>query len=356
MRIRSIAILSLVLGVVVRAAIPTSLQQFTSPTLATLYPNYTSGSFWQMLRPVPYRERLPSSTILDSSVVAIPSSFRESSVSVFSAESTSMMLSRANPTNFRRVIPPTLSERPKVSQDLMLQPPRSVLLPDNRQKALSVIPETSATLSYHPAPATTGHAVSALVHTSVPGVVKECASVVLAAMNRDLQDIFDALDALVQAISRQTQIILTQATTFVEQSAMHLEKTAESFEAVKETLHARHQRARKRAKEIKERGTKWFYDASEVITTRAQFSKGVAREMAEGFAHRARRARGKAKEMAAEIQDFLNEHDGLEALGTGAWDIHTRDWDEWVKRVREQGKKRESCKPSKRKPKSAILC
>ncbi|KAH0833304.1 hypothetical protein J3R83DRAFT_12369 [Lanmaoa asiatica] len=348
-----IAILSLVLGIVVRITIPISLQQFTSPALPILNSSYTSYSFWQMLRPAPYRERLPPPTAPDSSVVAISSSFRELSLSVFSAESTSMTLSRANPTSFRRVIPSALSERSKFSKDLMLQPPHSVLLPNNRPNAFSVIPETSPTISYLPGPATTGHAVSALVHTSIPGVVKECASVAHAIVNQDMQDIFDALDALVQAISRQTQIILTQATTFIEQSVMRLEKSAESFETIKETLHARNERARKRAKEIKERGTKWLYDASEAITTRAQFSKGMVREMAEGVTHRAQRARGKAKEMAAEIHDFLNEHDRVEAFAIGAWDTHTKHWDEWVKSVRKQGNKG---KPCKRKLKSAIFC
>lgn len=267
-----------------------------------------------------------------------------------------MTLSHANPTNLRRVIPSTLSERSKFSKDLMLQPPYSVLPPDNRPKALSVVPETSPTTSYHPGPVTTGHSVSALVHTSVPGVVKECATVALALINQDMQDIFDALDALVQAISRQTRIILKQATTFMEHSAMHFEKSVESFETIKETLHARNEHARKRAREIKERGTKWLYDASEVVTASAQFSKGMAREMAEGLAHRAQRARGKAKEMAVEIQDFLNEHDGMEALGTGAWYAQTKHWEEWVEMVRKKGKKGMSCKPSKRKLKSAVFC
>lgn len=262
-----------------------------------------------------------------------------------------MTLSRANPTDFRRVMPPMLSERPKFSKDLMLQPPCSVLAPENRPKALSVIPETSPSRSYHSGPDPTGHAVSTLRHASVPGVVKECASVVFAIMNQDMQDIFDALDALVQAISRQTQMILTQATTFIEQSVMYLEKSVESFEIVKETLQVHNERARKRAKEIKEKGTKWLYDASEVVATSARFSKGMAQELAEGLAHRAQRARGKAKEMAMEIQDFLNEQDGVEALGIDAWDSHTKHWDEWVKMVRKQGKK--SCK---RRPKSSIFC
>jgi len=267
-----------------------------------------------------------------------------------------MTLSYANPTNLRRVIPSTLSERSKFSKDLMLQPPRSLLPPDNRPKALSVVPETSPTTSYHPGPVTTGHAVSALVHTSVPSVVKECATVAFAMVNQDMQDIFDALDALAQAICRQTQIILEQATTFIEQSAIHLERSVESFETIKETLHARNEHARKRAREIKERGTKWLYDASEVVAASAQLSQGMVREMAEGLASRAQRARGKAKEMAAEIQDFLNEHDGVEALGSGAWYTHTKHWDEWVERVRKQGTKGMSCKPSKRKLKSAVLC
>jgi len=278
-----------------------------------------------------------------------PSVFKEHSLTVFSSESTSITLSRVNPADFRRVVSSTLSEHLMMSKDLMLQPLHSVLVPDNRPKALSVISETSPTTRYHPGSATTGQSVSDLVPTSVPGgVVKESAPIVLGVMNQDMQEIFDALDALVQAISRQTQIILKQATTFVEQSAMQLKSVelfgVESFEAMKETLNTHNERARKRAKEIREMGTKWLYDASEVITTRAQFSKDVAREVAGNLAHRAHRARGKAKEVAAEIEDFVNEYDGLEPL---AWDMHAKHWSEWAERIM-QGKTGKRCKSSRR--------
>lgn len=345
-----IAILSLVLGVLVRAAIPVSLQQFTSPTLGTLNLSSTSGLFWQFLRPAPYRERLPSTT-LDSSLVVIPSPLKDSSLSVFSAESTSMVLSHANPTYFRRVAPSTPSGH---SKDLMLQPPSSVLPLDNRPKALSVIPQSSPT-SYHPNSVATEPAVSALVHTSVSGIVRECATLAHSIMNQDMQDIFDALDALVQAISRQTQIILAQATTLIEQSAKHWEKSAESFETIKETFYVHNEHAQKRAKEIRDRGTKWFYDASEVVAASAQFSKGMAWEMAEGLAHRAQRARGRAKEMAAEIQGLLSEHERLEAIGAATWYTHTKYFEEWASKVGQQ-REGKSCKPSKRKLESAVFC
>lgn len=220
-----------------------------------------------------------------------------------------------------------------------------------------MIPETSPTASYHPGPVTTGHAVSALAHTSVSGILKECAIVAYSIVNKDMdmQDILDALDALAQAISRQTQIILTQATTFMEQTAKHWEKSVESFETIKETLHGRNERARKRAKEIREMGTKWLYDASEAVAASAQYSRGVARDMAEGLAHRAQRAKGRAKEVAAEIQDFLSEQERLEVLATDVWYTHTKHWDEWVNRVGKQGQKVKSCKPSKQKLKSAIF-
>jgi len=346
-----IAILSLILGLVVRATLPVSLQQFASPTLPTLSANCTSCSLWQMIRPAPYRERLPASTTQDSSVVVMPSSFKDTSLSIFSAESTSIALSRANPTGFRRVIPPTLSERPRFSKELMLQPSYSVLPTDDRPKALSIIPETSPSMSYPPVPDATAHAVSTLRHVSIPDVIKECASVVLTTINQDMQDIIDALDALVQAISRQTQIIFTQATTFIEQSSMYVEKSVESFETVKGTLRAHNERAKRRAKEIKEKGAKWLSDASEAVTTSARSSTGMARELAEGFTYRAQRARGKAKEMAAELQAILNEPERFEVLGTAAWDSHMKYWDEWMERAIKQEKK--FCT---RKLKSSIFC
>ncbi|KIJ62796.1 hypothetical protein HYDPIDRAFT_135185 [Hydnomerulius pinastri MD-312] len=331
-----IAVLSLVLGVVVRSAISTSTQPIAATVVATTS-NCSSTSIWQLLRPVANREHEAPAATPDNSLIMVPSAFKDFALSVFSAESTSVSLPRANPTGFRRASPSTLSERLKLSKDLILRPSPSVLAPDNRPKALSIITDTSPTIPYHPGPASTGHALSALVHTSIPNIVKEYAPVITAIVNQDVQDILDALDALVQAISRQAQTILTQTTTFIHQSAAHLENSVQSFETVKETFYTHNERAQRRAREMKEQGAKWLYSAGEVLAGHAQSSKAKAKEIGEQLAIRAERARGKAKEMAEEIQEFLHDPEGLEGLGSRAWDLGEKEWRRLHKRAGESG-------------------
>ncbi|KIJ14319.1 hypothetical protein PAXINDRAFT_40919, partial [Paxillus involutus ATCC 200175] len=274
-----IAILSLLLGVVLRPAFLTATQPVTT-TPVTLDSNCTLSSIWQLLRLVAPREYNAPFATPDTPVVVTSSSFKDFALSVFNAESTSLSLPRVNPTSFHRVAPSTLSERLRLSKDLMLQPSLSVLAPDNRPKALSVIPETSPTVSHRSSPAPTGHSVSALVYASIPSVVKEYAPVISAIVNQDVQDILDALDALVQAISRQAQAIVTQANALVQHSAAHLEKSMQSLENIKDTLFTRNEHAQRRAKEMKEQGVKLLYDAREAFSTGARFSQGKAYELA----------------------------------------------------------------------------
>ncbi|KAF9223421.1 hypothetical protein BS17DRAFT_808851 [Gyrodon lividus] len=346
-----IAILSLALGVIVRSASLTATQPITA-TPVTLESNCTPSSIWQLLRPLAARERHVPSATPDTSVSVKPSSFKDFALSIFNAESTSVFLPRANPTGFRRVSPSTLSERLRLSTDLMLRPGPALLAPGDRPKALSVLPETS--VSHRFGPASAGHSVSALIHTSIPSVVKEYAPVISAIVKQDVQDILDALDALVEAIFRQAQVILIHTTALIQRSAAHLDKSMQSFENIKDTFFTRNEHAQRRAKEIKEQGVKWLYEAREAIATGAQISKGKAREMAEELTNRAQRARGKAKEMAEEVQEFLNEPKGLEAFGTRAWDIGAKEWKRWHKRVGE-GKKGKPCKLSKRQLKPTII-
>ncbi|KIK96143.1 hypothetical protein PAXRUDRAFT_826268 [Paxillus rubicundulus Ve08.2h10] len=346
-----IAILSLVLGVVLRPAFFTATQPVTA-TSATLESNCTLSSIWQLLRPVATREYDAPLETPNTPVVVTSSSFKDFALSIFDAESTSLSLPRVNPTSFHRVAPSTLSEHVRLSKDLMLQPSLSVLAPDNRPKALSVIPETSPMVSHRFSTAPTGYYVSALVHTSLPNVVKEYAPVISAIVNQDVQDILDALDALVQAISRHAQAIVSQANALVQHSAAHLERSIQSLENIKDTLFTRNEHAQGRAKEMKEQGVKWLYDAREAFSTSARFSKGKACELAEELANRARRARGKAKEMAGEVPELLNEPEWLEAFGSRAWDMGAKEWKRWHKRVEENGK---PSKLSKRQLKPAIL-
>lgn len=165
-----------------------------------------------------------------------------------------------------------------------------------------------------------------MIRDSTPDILKEYTSI-------DMQVILDALDTLVQAISKQVHTIVAETALLVQRSISHLEMGAEKLEGIKDALYTRNTRAKKRAKQLKERGAKWVFGASEVVTSRAKLAKGTqrkvveeTREFVEGMASR---ARGNAKRMAAEIHGLLQEQ---EKLAFRAWDIGEQQWKHWKRR------------------------
>ncbi|KAH7884718.1 hypothetical protein F5I97DRAFT_1891488 [Phlebopus sp. FC_14] len=328
-----IAILSLLLGIVIRSVLPTS-NRTTLPTPVMTFSNCSSSSIWQLLKPVAYTPDEVRATTRETSVV----SFREFAVSVFSAESTSVSFTRVSPTHFHRTPSSVISERLKFSKDVILRASPSVLAPDHRPKSLSIVRDINPTIPHPPGPASTARALSPLTQTSVFGVVKEYAPVVSAIVNQDMQDIIDALDALVQAISRQAQFIMTQTTALIQQSMTYLEKSMQSFD-IKETFHMRHERARGRAKEIRDQGAKWLHGAGEALTSHTQSSKGVAVAMAKEVASRADQARGMAKQVAEELRGLVHETEGFEELRFRVWDMSSKEWRRWQKRAGKKASK-----------------
>jgi len=346
----SLAVLSLLLGVVIRSTFSAAGRVVTvTPPVVAVPDNCSSTSLWQLLRPGISRQReIPPPPTVQSSSVAMPASLKEFALSIFSAESTSISVPRAHSPNVRRVPPQTLHERLLSSRDLVLRPTFS-LATENQPKAVSVI--STVTQGQHPSPASTPP--SAVIRTSAPDVIKEYAPIIYSEIANDMQAILDALDALVQAISKQVRTVVAETALLVQRSKSHLEMGAEKLEGLKDALYTRNARAKKRAKQLKERGTQWLFDASEVVTSRAKLAKGKqhkvveeTRGFVEGMASRVRRARRNAKRSAKraaeEIQGLLQEQ---EKLAFRAWDMGEQQWkQQWKHWRRHPGN---ACKPKR---------
>ncbi|KAL4063544.1 hypothetical protein V8B97DRAFT_1991191 [Scleroderma yunnanense] len=331
-----LAVLSLLLGAVIRSTFSAPGRVATvTPTVVAIPDNCSSTSLWQLLRPVIDRQRgIPPPPAAEPSSVAAPASLKEFALSIFSVESTSIALPRSQHSpNLRRMPPSTLHERLLSSKDLVLRPTLSVLVPDTQ--AVSVA--STATQGQAPSPTSRiPSSLSAVVHASAPDFVKEYAPIISAAIANDLQIILDALDALVLAISKQVRSVVVETALLVQRSLSHLETSAEKLESIKDALYTRNARAKKRAKQLKERGARWLFEASEIVTNRAKLAKGTQHKVLEetkvfvdGMASRVQRARGNAKKVAEEIHELIQEQ---EKLAIRAWDIGEQQWKHWQRK------------------------
>ncbi|KAG1897741.1 uncharacterized protein F5891DRAFT_1241509 [Suillus fuscotomentosus] len=108
----------------------------------------------------------------------------------------------------------------------------------------------------------------------LPKFVDTHAPAVLAAVNADMQDIIDALDSLVQAISRQAHVMIAQTNALIQYSTVQFEQRAPEFEAIVDAFNARNEHAQHRAKELKDNGAKWLHEAGEALMHRASRARG----------------------------------------------------------------------------------
>jgi hypothetical protein len=96
-----------------------------------------------------------------------------------------------------------------------------------------------------------------------------------------MQDIIDALDSLVQAISRQAHAMIAQTNALIQYSTVQFEQRVPELEAIMDAFNARNEHAQRRAKELKDHGAKWLHEAGEALMNRASRARGKAKEITE---------------------------------------------------------------------------
>lgn len=280
-------VVSLVIGVVVGSTFRVTTSTVVTPTPVTTAVVLATSppSLWELLRPVINHScgSLPAKT--GSTVIPIHSSLKGLALSILNPDSTSLSIAEEIPTSGFRSMS-SLSEKLRFSKDVILHPTSSHAF-DGRTESLSVVPSATSSAPHvediEPTPSSSALTTSTFglrfLGGSLPKVVDAYAPAVLAAVNADVQDIIEALDSLVQAISRQAHAMLAQTNAIIQYSTAHVEHFNQDLEAIRGTLTARHERAQRRAKELKDHGAKWLHDAGEALMNRALRASGKAKEI-----------------------------------------------------------------------------
>jgi hypothetical protein len=303
---------SLVIGVVVGSTFRgTSTVTTSTPVATAVVPVTSNPSLWALLRPVINHsdESLPTNS--EPTAISIHSSLKDLALSVFNPDSASLPISQESSTSGFRGMS-SLSEKLKLSKDVILHPTSSFASLEGRTKSLSVVPSMTSSPHHRdeaePAPSSSVLTTSTLglsfLGDSLPKVLDAYAPAVLAAVNVDVEDIIEALDSLVQAISRQAHVVLAQTNALIQYSAAHAESFTQDLESIKETFTARHEHAQRRARELKDHGAKWLYEAGEALMNRASRASGKAKEIT-----------GDIEQIWAETYTFRETWEGCKTRG-----------------------------------------
>lgn len=292
-----LTMVSLVLGVMVGSAFRGTAPAVTPTPVTTAVASAASTPFlWALLYPVINRshESIPAKT--ESTAISLHSSLKDFALSVFNPDPTSVSIFQETSTSgFRSTS--SFSEKLKLSKDVILRPTSSLMSLEGSTNSLSVVPSMTSSKAHVaeavPTPSSSALTTSTLglsfLQDYLPKFVDTHAPAVLAAVNADMQDIIDALDSLVQAISRQAHVMIAQTNALIQYSTVQFEQRAPEFEAIVDAFHARNEHAQRRAKELKDNGAKWLHEAGEALM------------------HRASRARGKAKEITQDMEQIWVE-------------------------------------------------
>ncbi|KAG1773442.1 hypothetical protein EDD22DRAFT_857595 [Suillus occidentalis] len=269
---------SIVLGVMVGSTFRGTTPAVTPTPVTTAVASAASTPFlWALLHPVINRSHESVSAKTESTAISIHSSLKDFALSVFNPDPTSVSISQET------------SAPLKLSKDVILRPTSSLMSLEGSAKSLSVVPSMTSSKPHVaeavPTPSSSALASSTLglsfLQDYLPKFVDTHAPAVLAAVNADMQDIIDALDSLVQAISRQAHIMIAQTNALIQYSTVQFEQRAPEFEAMMDSFNARNEHAQRRAKELKDSGAKWLHEAGEALMSRASRARGKAKEITE---------------------------------------------------------------------------
>lgn len=280
---------SIVLGVMVGSTFRGTTPAVTPTPVTTAVASAASTPFlWALLHPVINRSQESVAAKTESTAISIHSSLKDFALSVFNPDPTSVSISQETSASVFRSAS-SFSEKLKLSKDVILRPTASLVSLEGSTKSLSVIPSMTSSKPHVteavPTPSSSALTSSTLglsfLQDYLPKFVDTYAPAVLAAVNADIQDILDALDSLVQAISRQAHVMIAQTNALIQYSTVQFEQRAPEVEAIMGAFNARNEHAQRRAKELKDNGAKWLHEAGEALMSRASRARGRAKEITE---------------------------------------------------------------------------
>ncbi|KAJ8515675.1 hypothetical protein ONZ45_g6961 [Pleurotus djamor] len=265
-----ITIISLILGVIMNSAFRTSVPTPTISSSSTLAIRPSGHLAIQTSSDVVHVTR-PVSTNHSSTLA--PSSLKDFALAVISPSSTSLSVRRASVPS----VVPSLTFKPTgkcgqsatlsvsvrdAPRDVIVRPSSSISpVPGPSQPQVSSVATKLVTSTASSSPT----ALSIRLADSLAQIYGDAAKAVVQMVSQDVKELMEALDALLQAIGTQTTVVV--------------EKSKGKAKDLKRTLKYRNERAKKRARDLKDMGDKFMMHAGEHLKDRATQAKKTARKL-----------------------------------------------------------------------------
>ncbi|KAF9003931.1 hypothetical protein BDQ17DRAFT_1355148 [Cyathus striatus] len=255
----------------------------TSPVPTPTVSSTASTAYsWGLFGPdVNHSASISVSTSSEGSTALIPSSLKDLALSVVNPGVTSLSVTSKTPTTFvavrsakveecKECLSLTLTEVPKTSKEVSVHAVPTVKVPEVRTKPSIHVAPTTGKVDVRPEPSST--ALSLRVIDSLSEIVDQTFKAAVSVIRQDLQELVDAMDALMNAIQ-------THAQAAVHKSKGKARVIGERMQTVKERIQYRNDRAHTRALELKRKGKEFISSASERLAGRTSVARKRARKL-----------------------------------------------------------------------------
>nr|GAT60778.1 predicted protein [Mycena chlorophos] len=266
-----VALLSIIMGFAVNTAFRAPA---ITPTAAT--PAHTAPStFWGVFGATPNSSVAPMSPTAVTTAAAMPSTLKELALAVFNPATTTITTAERSTLSSAPSLavgnPPKVPRdvRAKSNTDVIVRPQSSLSLtgpvaPKSQPEPIVVVPARQRT-------ALEGSSSVTSLDLKLGGALAEVADATMRALMEvlpwDLRELMLAFDELLQAIGRQT--------------VMLIEDTQSQARVLRERLLQRNERAKQRARDLRNAGERLASAASDRIRGRAKVAKARAQELGE---------------------------------------------------------------------------
>ncbi|KAJ6531770.1 hypothetical protein B0H19DRAFT_1188471 [Mycena capillaripes] len=289
------------------------------PAVAPVVPAHTTPStFWNMFGTPPNCSVAPLPTAPPTGNMAVmPSTLKEFALAVFNPATTTPPVEvgsisvAPSPSGARggTIGSPvgecklmTWSEKAKSTKDVILRPSTALSKPPPPKSPPTHTPSVSGNIGkVSPLPVDKSTPVTSLslkVVDSLSEVVDATMKALEEVVGRDLKELMTALDDLMRAIGRQTTMIVAD--------------TKSRAQILRERLNYRNERAKGKARELKQMGEQFVSFAGERLKARAEIAKTRAHSLKKSF------------------------------MSTGVWRTYVQAHGEWVEKLEtKRGKRRD---------------
>lgn len=280
----SVALLSLIMGFAVNTVFR-SPSLVPPPAVAPIAPAHTTPStFWNMFGTSSNSSVAPLSTAAPTGNVAImPSTLREFALAVFNPATTTPPVEvgsisvAPSPSGAcggtGEGKPVTWSEKTKSTKDVILRPSTALSNPLPPKSPPTHTPSVGGNIGkVTPLPVDKSAPVTSLslkVADSLSEVVDATMKALEEVVGRDLKELMAALDDLMRAIGRQATLIVADSKSRAQ--------------ILRERLHHRNERAKEKARELKQMGGQFVSFAGERFKARAEIAKTRAHSLKKSF-------------------------------------------------------------------------